>query len=102
MVYVDKELCIGCGACANICPEGFEMRDDDKAYAVNRCADCIDEAIDACPVDAIKKDNEAGSQGSYGSGSGGFGSSAGMGRGIGKVMGRGPRDGREAGKGKGG
>lgn len=104
MVYVDRELCIGCGACADICPEGFEMRDDDKAYAVNPDANCIDEAMEACPVEAIKKDNEINSpgQGSPGADSGGLGSGRGMGRGAGKGMGKGPRGGRGAGKGGGG
>jgi ferredoxin len=29
--FVDKELCIGCGNCENICSDAFEMKDDDKS-----------------------------------------------------------------------
>lgn len=54
-VAVDMELCIGCGSCAEICPEVFEMRDD-KAWVISadKCStsDC-QSAVDACPVEAI-------------------------------------------------
>jgi ferredoxin len=53
MVSVDKNLCIGCGACAATCPEGFEMKGG-KAHVKNPKAKCIKEAADSCPVDAIK------------------------------------------------
>jgi len=56
MVSIDKEKCIGCSACAAVCEEVFEMKDDVKAH-VKEGADtskpCVKEAIDACPVDAI-------------------------------------------------
>ena len=54
MAKVNKEKCIGCGACAAICPEGFEMKDG-KAKVKNPNAKCIDEAITICPVEAISK-----------------------------------------------
>jgi ferredoxin len=55
MVKVDQKKCIGCGACASVCPEGFEMGDDGKSHAKNQNAGCIDEAISSCPVEAISR-----------------------------------------------
>ena len=49
---VDAEKCIGCGACVSICPETFELRDGKAAVKSDK--DC-DEAINACPVQAISK-----------------------------------------------
>jgi len=53
MVEVDRDKCVGCGACANICPEGFEIKDG-KAQVKDTKADCIKQAADSCPVDAIR------------------------------------------------
>jgi ferredoxin len=55
MVKVDKNLCIGCGACASICPDGFEMKGDGKSHVRDPKAKCIGDAMASCPVDAIKK-----------------------------------------------
>lgn len=54
MVKVDQKKCIGCGACASVCPAGFEMKGG-KAQVKNQKADCIDEAIETCPVSAISR-----------------------------------------------
>ena len=54
MVKVDKNKCIGCGACAAVCPEGFELVKG-KAQVKNAKAKCIGEAINICPVGAISK-----------------------------------------------
>jgi len=57
MVKIDKNKCIGCGACASICPDGFEMIDN-KSHLKNPNASCIKQAASSCPVDAIILDGE--------------------------------------------
>jgi ferredoxin len=54
MVRVDKEKCIGCGLCVQICGEVFEMDENNKAKVKEqKDTDCMKEAIDQCPVKAI-------------------------------------------------
>jgi len=60
---VDKDICIGCGACAAICPDVFEIDDDGLAKSIVDVVpeEVNEDAIDAkegCPVDAIKEINE--------------------------------------------
>jgi len=53
-ISVNKDLCIGCGACAAICPAGFQMADDGKAEAIAKEGnDCAQNAAASCPVQAI-------------------------------------------------
>ncbi|HHY39135.1 MAG TPA: ferredoxin [Clostridia bacterium] len=56
---VDKDLCISCGLCTEICPDVFELGPDDKATVkdnANLDAECIKEAADSCPTEAIAVD----------------------------------------------
>jgi len=58
--FVDQDQCIGCGLCAGIAPEVFQMNAADKAAVVadttaeNRGA--VAEAIEGCPVGAIREE----------------------------------------------
>lgn len=57
---VDKDVCIGCGACQAVAPEVFEIDGDGLAKAIDSeiKEELIDDALDAkegCPVDAISK-----------------------------------------------
>lgn len=57
-VKVEDDLCIGCGACASICSEVFDLNDEGISQVV---ADSISkdqeedvkEAIESCPTNAI-------------------------------------------------
>jgi len=52
MVKIDKDKCMGCGACESVCPKGFGMIDG-KAKIKDENANCINEAVSVCPVNAI-------------------------------------------------
>ena len=55
-IAVDKNLCIGCGACASLCPQGFKMNEENgKAEAINQeDLQCAQNASNSCPVQAIE------------------------------------------------
>ncbi len=55
MTKINKEKCIGCGACASICPKVFEMKEGKAQIKSQETPSCVDEAINACPVQAISK-----------------------------------------------
>jgi ferredoxin len=52
---VDEEICIGCGNCTVVCPRVFELVDEkSQVIGPDYCGACnCQEAIDACPVQAI-------------------------------------------------
>jgi ferredoxin len=55
---VDQEACVGCGLCADTCPEVFEMEGSAAKVIVETVPeDAVEscrEAASACPVEAIK------------------------------------------------
>lgn len=57
MFNVDKEKCIGCGACVSIAPEVFEFDTDGLAIAKENVGDEFKEkgmqGLESCPTDAI-------------------------------------------------
>jgi ferredoxin len=55
---VDEGICASCGVCAEVCPEVFEMNDEDiAAVKVDPIPAELEEscrdAADQCPCDAI-------------------------------------------------
>ena len=68
-VKVNRDACIGCGACAAICPDVFEIDDEGLSKVVNSDVkdeniddvkdeniDDVKDAIDSCPTGAIEED----------------------------------------------
>jgi Ferredoxin len=60
MKYYVNDTCIGCGLCADTCPEVFSMSDECAAVAIGSEVpeDVLDSAAEArasCPVGAIKE-----------------------------------------------
>lgn len=52
-----RERCIGCGACASVCPENWEMAEDGKSKPKKiefEEISCNQQAADACPVQIIE------------------------------------------------
>ena len=55
MVSIDKEKCIGCGLCAEICGEIFKISEGKAKVMSQKNTPCIKEAIKSCPVSAIRE-----------------------------------------------
>lgn len=56
MVSVNQDTCIGCGLCAQTCPEIFEIKDGKsfvKKGQGNLKEECLKEAVDNCPTGSI-------------------------------------------------
>lgn len=57
MIDLDNECCIGCGACAELCPEVFEM--DDRIGKARIIAfeihdrERVEEAVSICPAECL-------------------------------------------------
>lgn len=60
-IKVDKKKCLGCGVCISFCPEVFELKDGKSKVKekvdLKKYKDSIKEAIEICPVEAIKISN---------------------------------------------
>jgi len=53
MYIIDKETCIGCGACEGTCPVGAISVDANGKYEISdACIDC-GACAGSCPVEAI-------------------------------------------------
>ncbi len=62
-VKVDKNLCIGCGACQAIEPSVFELEDDGLAKAIDEeikedIKENVIDALEGCPTSAISEVEE--------------------------------------------
>lgn len=60
-VKVNKDACIGCGACEAICPNVFKIEDDGFSNVQVDTVEKEDEesvrdAIDSCPTGAIEEE----------------------------------------------
>ncbi|MCK9241533.1 ferredoxin [Desulfocurvus sp.] len=59
MGIVISDECMGCESCVELCPDVFEMSEaGDVAVckAPDSTLDCVQEAIDACPAEAISRE----------------------------------------------
>lgn len=59
-VTVDRDGCIGCGVCAEECPEVFRIADDGLSEVCGEVtaenSDSVISAAKSCPVEVIKVD----------------------------------------------
>lgn len=60
-ISIERDKCIGCGTCTNLCPKYFELKDDGKSFIIGSNNDeleitnieCAKEAAENCPVQCI-------------------------------------------------
>jgi len=59
-VKVDQDLCIACGVCIDLCSEVFDWNGQGLSHAKveevpAELESCVKEAMESCPVNAIKE-----------------------------------------------
>ncbi len=54
-IEVDRDTCIGCMTCVNLCPDCFEMKEGKSSVkeGVDKCGCDLSEVAESCPVEAI-------------------------------------------------
>ncbi|KPJ56328.1 hypothetical protein AMJ49_05185 [Parcubacteria bacterium DG_74_2] len=62
MLKINKEKCVGCGMCQNLCSDVFEIIDGKaqikQGADLKKDKECVKEAIQSCPAEAIEENNE--------------------------------------------
>lgn len=58
---IDKDTCVGCGSCVEVCPQGALYMKDDKAEVNEKCNLC-GACISTCPVNALSIPRETKAQ----------------------------------------
>lgn len=62
-VVVNRDNCIGCGACEALCPEVFQIDDEGLSTVINNeineeLNEKVTEAMESCPTSAITEAKE--------------------------------------------
>ena len=61
-VMIDADECIGCESCVEVCDKVFSFNEDDEKAEVilpeGGPEDCIEEAMEICPVECIHWEND--------------------------------------------